>query len=297
LENATPEAYRLLKKIRDARLDVDRLHDYSLWMQCGLRDFQILVADDDENRVLLLEDYVFEHETSGMPLPSLMQLIDDHELLGARFWKNIAFIWKNRKFSFVPDDLYRRESIPGYLRANASYDPASDALFTLHHQNSGFFNVFAGERALVEYINRHYQGRPVRYLHQSSTLIEGLMQGSSGEETLVNLFIDRFGLHIAVVANYAFRFYNQYPIRSFDDYFRYLRMVAVELGLDLGLTPVNLYGYMGENTPHFSALKKTIHQLTTGRRPAGLRFSYEFDELSEHQYFDLFSSMLTRTHP
>ncbi|MEJ0033030.1 MAG: DUF3822 family protein [Bacteroidota bacterium] len=50
--------YKLIRKIKDEKFDEENLHQYSLLIQLGARDFQACVVDGS-NRAVLLEDYVF----------------------------------------------------------------------------------------------------------------------------------------------------------------------------------------------------------------------------------------------
>ena len=113
-------------------------------------------------------------------------------------------------------------------------------------------------------------------------------------EKAVSIYIDRFGLHVLVVNDKRLVFYNQYVIKSFDDYFKYIKMASKDLDFDSYSDTITLYGYLGKNTPHFSKLKSTMSQLILGSRPNNLKFSFVFDEVLEHQYFDLFSTETIR---
>jgi hypothetical protein len=57
--------YKLIKKIKDERFDEDLIHQYYLLIHIGPRDLQVGVIDSVENRILLLEDYVFPSLTSN----------------------------------------------------------------------------------------------------------------------------------------------------------------------------------------------------------------------------------------
>jgi hypothetical protein len=52
---------------------------------------------------------------------------------------------------------------------------------------------------------------------------------------------------------------------------------------------VVLWGYIGNNSPHYHEFYKYINNVTFGGRPHGLRFGFPFDEVQEHHFFDLFS--------
>ncbi|MDZ7606378.1 MAG: DUF3822 family protein [Cyclobacteriaceae bacterium] len=104
------------------------------------------------------------------------------------------------------------------------------------------------------------------------------------------IYIDRFGLHILIVKDKKLLFYNQYLIHHFGEYQKYIKLAEAEFGFDFETDVVLMYGYLGKNTPHFNEFKKFLPHLTLGSRPDHLDFGYVFDELLDHQYFDVFSS-------
>ena len=288
--------YRLLKKIKDPKFDIERLEYYSLSLHLGHRDFQVLIADTTSNQCLLLEDYVFDQlESEAQKLEVLKFIFDDHHLLKAGFWDSVTVSWKNKKFSLVPAELYSENVVSGYLRLNAPFEPDNDVLFSLPHQASGFVNVFAGEKGIMNFINATYQNTEVHYMHQSSALIDGVLHLSQESSDII-LYIDRFSLHVVVSDGDKLRFYNQYPIKKFEDYQRFIKLVSTELKLNLQTAKITVYGYLGKNTPHFDELNKHIGMLQLGDRPNDLKFGYVFDEISDHQYFDLFCTYLANIH-
>jgi hypothetical protein len=292
------DSFKLLKKIKDPKFEIDRLDYYSLSLHLGKRDFQVLITDTTSNRCMLLEDYVFhKSEPTDVKLKILEYIFDDHHLLMAGFWKSISFSWKNKKFSFVPSEIFSEEAISGYLKLNADLDADGDRVFTSFHPENKFVNVFAGEKSIAGLVESTYPNKEVRFIHQSSVIADGAMEKSKHHDENIIVFVDRFTLHVVVMSKGHLKFYNQFPIVKFEDYLKYIRLVATELNLDLINQPISIYGYLGKKTPHFLALQKKLQSLKFGDRPENMQFSYVFDEITDHQYFDLFSIYLAKCLP
>ncbi len=256
-----------------------------------MKDFQILIIDSELNQAVLLEDYVFDPNLKDSEKSAVIKFIfDDHHLLLANFWKTINVIIKNRIFSFVPKVHFCENQVQSYLNINADFDPSKNEVMLIHHKISDFVSVFVVPKRLVKLTANIYPGKAVKFFHQSSLLIHGVISKNEIGKKDVVLYIDRFGLHIVVAEDKKLIFYNQYSIRKFDDYLRYIKLAANELNFSLEEDEISLYGYLGKNTPHFDALKKTIQQLTLGNRPKNIYFGYVFDEILDHQYFDVFST-------
>ncbi len=62
MNRVNQKSFRLLKKIKDPKFEIDRLEFYSLSLYIGQKDFQILITDHETGYVVLLEDYVFDPE-------------------------------------------------------------------------------------------------------------------------------------------------------------------------------------------------------------------------------------------
>jgi len=289
------KSFRLLKKIKDPKFEIDRLEFYSLSLFIGNRDFQVMVTDSESRQILLLEDFVLDPTLNDEIKFDVLQFIfDDHHLLLANFWKTISVVIKNRSFTFVPYALYEEESIGNYLNYNASLDPNSEDVMLTYHKHLDMVNVFAFPVKLRELVTAIYPGRKIIFQHQSSCLINGTFLNNAPEMRDFTIYIDRFGLHILVMDDKKLLFYNQYIIHQFGEYQKYMRMAAASFNFDFEKDTVNLYGYLGKNTPHFAEFKKFLPHLSLGGRPNNLNFSYIFDELLDHQYFDMYSSELLR---
>lgn len=95
--------YKLIKKIKDDRFDEEKLHQYRLLIQLGVRDFQVAVVAESDNRILFFEDYVLGELSTHTELLTLLKtLFEAHEVLQAGFWKEVKISIKNNKFVQLP---------------------------------------------------------------------------------------------------------------------------------------------------------------------------------------------------
>jgi len=78
--------YKVIKKVKDDRFDEELLHQYDLLIQAGPKDFQIAVINNEDNRILILEDYAMGSVQSHTELlQALRDLFEAHALLRAGF--------------------------------------------------------------------------------------------------------------------------------------------------------------------------------------------------------------------
>jgi hypothetical protein len=288
---ATSVSYKLIKKIKDDKFDAEKLDQYTLLAQLGVRDLQVAVVDTEDGRLVFFEDYIFNDLSSYEELMGVLRsLFDSHELLTAGFWKGVIFSVKNNHLVQVPESLFVPASAADYLQLNAQSDREKDEILFSPHRLSDAVTVFAMPVELHRWIVSLYPNSTVQFIHQSAALIEGVLNiAPSYEGTPLFVYVDRFKLHILSVKNGKLVYYNQFVIKQFADYIKYIMLVMKGLDMDQRTSQVVLWGYIGKNSPHYQEFYKYIRNVVFGARPAHLRFGYMFDEVQEHHFFDLYS--------
>jgi len=286
----TTATYKLIKKIKDERFDEELIHQYHLLINLGTRDFQAIIINPEDNRILLLEDYVLPAVSSQEELLQLLeQLFDAHALLRAGFWKKIKISIKNQKFVQVPKALFAEEVLHEYLKFNAQIDSDNEDFISVSNDRAEAMTIFAINRDLKAWLLRIYPNNPPIFLHQSAVLIEGILKfAKERKDNPLYIYVDRFKLHILSCTNGNLTYYNQFGIKQFSDYVKYIMLVMKSLDLDQQTSKVLLWGYIGKNSPHYQEFYKYINNVTFGERPNYLNFGYMFDELQEHHFFDTY---------
>jgi len=282
--------YKLIKKIKDERFDEDLIGRYQLLINIGTRDLQVGVVDPEEQRMLLLEDYVFPALSSHDDLlVTLEHLFDSHAFLKAAFWKTIKISFKNSKFVQVPQALFVEEAKAEYLKFNAQVEDSEEVL-AVDNPRTRAVTIFAVPRSLLTLLSRLYPTNPPQFMHQSAALIEAVAEFSQqGKGTPLYIYVDRFKLHILSCVKGKLIYYNQFVIKQFSDYIKYIMLVMKSLNMDQQTSEVVLWGYIGKNSPHYHEFYKYINNVTFGGSPTQLKFGYVFDEVQEHHFFDLYS--------
>jgi hypothetical protein len=286
--------HKLIKKIKDDRFDEDKIHQYHLLINIGTRDLQLGVIDTEENRMLLLEDYVFPTLASHAELMHVLeQLFDSHAFLKAAFWKQIKISIKSNKFVQVPQVLFLEEAMHEYLKYNAYIDTDEEAVVQVSNPRTQATTVFAIQHDLKNWFNQLYPNNKPVFMHQSSSLIEGVMHYlEKDKESQLYIYVDRFRLHILSGKKGKLLYYNQFVIKQFSDYVKYIMLVLKSLNLDQRTSQVMLWGYIGKNSPHYNEFYKYINNVVFGSRPTHVNFGYMFDEVQDHHFLDLYSMHL-----
>ncbi|MFC2123310.1 DUF3822 family protein [Bacteroidota bacterium] len=283
--------FRLLKSEKDPKFNIDNLEYYNLLLQVGFSDFQLCVTDSRENIILLLEDYVMAGVTNQIErVECLKGIFDNHHLLLAGFWNKVKVLVKNRKFALVPSKVFLKDNIIDYLKINARLEDDSETFFYKQHKSLSLVNVFSIDSRVVSFIKKTYPTLEIDFHHQSSAFIHGFEKHIDGRlSSFLCMNLDRFSLQLLLIKNGQFKYYNQFPIKEFNDYLKFIGMVVREFRLDIIKDQFYIWGYLGEKSNHFNQLQNKFPNLLFGKRPPNLKFGYVFDEIPEHQYFDLLS--------
>jgi len=283
--------YKLLKKIKDKDFDVDQLHRYNLHILSGNRDIQCTVSDSETGKCLLLEDYAISKVKTYKELVAILDnLFDNHELLKAGFWKSVKIGIKNNKFALVPSKLFDKTSLFDYLKLNCKVNPQTDEMLYYKHLKSDAVNCFAINKQLYSWFKSIYPKVEIGFVHQSSTLIEGVLaQIEHYPADSIFLFVDRFKLHVISSRNKKLEYYNQFTIKKFEDYIKYIMLVFDGLKRSQQTTNVVLWGYIGKQSTHYHEFIKYIKHVSFGERPKFYSYGFVFDELQDHYFFDTYN--------
>jgi hypothetical protein len=190
----------------------------------------------------------------------------------------------------VPNSLFVEEAASEYLKFNANLDQEKEVVVLCSNKKIDAVTIFAVQKDLFSWLSKIYSNTKIHLVHQSSALIEGVHQfaGQSAKNRLY-IYVDRFKLHIVSVDQGKLIYYNQFAIKQFSDYVKYIMLVMKGLGMNQQTCEVVLWGYISKNSPHYLEFVKYIRNITFGNRPEGLKFGFIFDEVQEHHFFDLFS--------
>jgi hypothetical protein len=285
--------HTLIKRVKDPSFNIDDLHNYTLSLMVGIRDFQLCITDQS-NKLLLLEDFKLQGvKTVNSRLNALKNIFENHHLLRAGFWNSIRLSLKSHKFTQIPSDIFVKESAKDYLLIHCDIHKDMEEVYTYPHTLSDTITVFAGDSRLVNWMQSLYPNKKVTITHQGSALIEGILKYDDHSNTrTLFCYFDRGILHGVVTESKNLLYYNQFAIRQPEDYLRYIMLVFKELGLNQKKSKVIVWGNISADSKHLSSLKKYIRNISLGSRPTFLNYGFQFDEIPDHHYFDLMNVYL-----
>lgn len=284
--------FKLNQKIKDDKFNVDLISQYNLSLQISRDVFRICVTDTGNNRCLLLEDYQF---TNVIDTPQLIaqleKIYDEHHVLQAGYWKTIKLSIKNENFSLIPSSLFDKDYLKEYITLNCSIK--GKEVYYHKQKTTDTVNIFAADKDIIFWFNAKYPHKSLKLFHYTSPFIEGVMIDKSSEaEKSMYIVTEKNYLTILVKRNKKMELCNTFRYQSTEDYVYFVMFIFDQLKLNPETTPVTMWGEIVPDSPIYNKLFKYIRNINFGNRPTSLSFGYQFDEVFDHRFYDLYSMHL-----
>lgn len=283
--------FRLSHNLQDENFDPERLAQYNLYLSLSPKAIRIGVADTRRNKFLALLNYETE-----VPLPpdglagQLALIFDLHPILGRPHWNATRVAVKNQHFTLLPRTLFEEQEAGTYLRLHTALEETEEIVSHYLHPNLELVNIFGVNSAVADFFKKRFPHRPIRLLHQTSALIEGMLhQTERGGQKKTCLFVERHYLTVIVVRDGGLEFCNIFHYNTPEDFIYFAIFVMQEQKLNPDQDPVTVWGDLTHDSELFTILRKYVRQVKLGRKPREIGFSYKLDELFDHRFLDVYS--------
>ena len=285
------KVFKTIKKVKDDKFSIDKIEQYCLILEIGDRDLQVSIIDIKSNRVLILEDYILNQTSDEQEKVQVLKaLFDQHHLLMVGFWKEVILCFKTAKYCLSPLSYFSKDNARAILKMNCKVEK-SDSVGYYKVNSNDSVNIFTYQKEVLQFVRSIYVNSKIKVTHQSGMLVNAVLYNPPfSNENELSLFIDRFYLHAAVTNDGKLLYFNSFKIQNFDEYIRYINLICHEFKILKKEGIIKLWGYIKKDSSHFDALKKNFPALQTGKRTTKLNFGFKFDEIADHQYFDVFGN-------
>ncbi len=282
----------LTHKIKDELFEAENISNYNLLIQISMHNFGVCVTDPTLERCLLLENYQFNYPgNTSKIIEELNLFFYEHEWLNAGFWKNVIVSINNTRFSIIPITLFDKDYAASYLDINSN-PPHEETLFYNNEVSLEAVVVFGIQSTLVDWLNQKYPSKKIKYTHQLSVLLEGIIGADQSTQKKLYACIEDSSLALVLKQGNKILFCNKFQLQTAED-FAYFTLYTMDVyGLNTETTPVVLLGSIDNTKAEYQKIYKYVRKIEFIERPAILKYGFAFDELPDHYYFDLFSLQL-----
>lgn len=281
---------RVTHRVNDHSLDINRLNEYELFLSIEDKNLRVTVIDSQENRCLLLEDYRFSGITARQDtLEQLTNILENHFVLKANYWKNVTLVARNGCFLLVPNECYDKDYLYTYLELYPNNLDNSE-IKTYFHKNYQLHSIFRVESDFIEWVKKSYfHKKEIQIIHQVDAFLEGVLREETSQPTIF-IYIESKYMNMIVVQYSKLLLCNRYYYQSPQDFVYFVLFAIDELQFNPEICQVKLYGEISKDSGIYNLLQKYVRHVVFGKRPTNLSFSYAFEEIIEHRYFDLYNA-------
>jgi len=242
----------------------------------------LTLFDKKQNKFLALE--VFK-QANGSDGKWMKEISDKSVILKKNNFKTVNVEIVNELTTLVPVALFEEEDAGKYFQYNFSGDdlliksekiPAFDAV-----------NIYAVHESMNVSIHQLFD-QPVIH-HHATVLLQGIHLSFKkfNEKTLVinvrNHYVD-----IIITEGKQLIFFNSFQSNTVDDLVYYVMFVCDRLQLNPESVSAFLTGQVESESAIFHMLYKYIKNISFVSRTDFFEFSYVFEEIPSHFYFNLF---------
>ncbi len=280
--------------VKDATaFDVELITQYILGLEISKDGIRISVTDTHTSRCLWLEEHHFSALVQKVQILEQLELLfEEHDFLKAGFWHKIRVSVKNQYFTLLPSSLFNKDYARKYLQLASRNLPESFQVLYYRHPHSEIVNVYAEDKEIMDWFREMYPARNVEFVHYTSALIEGVFHTEPAPVRSVTVSVESSHLTIAVTNGKMLEYCNTFFYVSAQDFIYYVMLVFHELQLNPEVHRVTLYGEISPESAIFEQVYRYIRNVGFGHKPSSLKFSYIFDEIYDHRYFDVYNIYL-----
>ena len=127
--------------------------------------------------------------------------------------------------------------------------------------------------------------------HQASCLLEQIKQQllHNSDATQVFIQVNKSSFDLIVFKSRRLIFFNSFRYYSLEDFLYFLLYAMKNIDIDPNTQPVSLLGNVEKNSALVSQLLKYVRNVNYVDTKLNTNFSYVFEEIDTHQFFNLFN--------
>jgi hypothetical protein len=285
---------RITHRINDSSLDINNLSQYGLFLSIEDKNLRVVVIDEVQKKCMLLEDYRF----SGVPtrketVAQLNSIYENHLILRAGYWKQVVFITRTGAYVNIPDAFFDEKQLGTYL-GFATANIENGVVRSFYNKKTQSHRVFQVEQEFLHWLKQAYPSKEPKVMHQSDAFLAGALASyTHTEEAEVFVCIENKYMGLVILQGDKILLENRYYYQSPQDFVYFVLFAIDELQLNPDTCKVHLYGEISKDSGIFNLIYKYIRNVDFGKKPSAITFSYVFDEVLEHRYFDLYNAYLS----
>ena len=257
-----------------------------LFASISLAEFALTLFDKKQNKFLALEVFQKPNEKD---VDWIRKIPEVSLILKKKMYQSVSVEVINELTTIVPAALFHEEDAGKYFYFN--FNAGESLLKTEKIPSFDAINVYSLSESLNASMQQLFERPVVR--HHFTVLLEAMhlsFKKFSEKSLLIHVRPDY--VDIVVTEGKQLFFINSFHYKTIDDLAYFVMFVCDRLQLNPETTSTFLMGQVEEGSALFHLLYKYIKNVSFVPRPDMFEFSYVFDEIPGHYYFNLFNLAL-----
>lgn len=249
-----------ITKITKNNLDFNYLEENHISIQLSLDGFSFCIYERPNQDIVAFSQFEF-NETSVSPLKHLelvKEVYNSNDLLQIKY-KSVDVIHLNQLVSQVPQPLFNKENLAGYL--NYSVKVFKNDYITYDQiKNTDIVNVYIPFININNFLIDTYG--PFTFKHASTVLIESLInQYKNLESDYLFINVYKTSFEIVVLKNKKLELYNSFSFITKEDFIYYILFTAEQLNLNPEEFNMVLLGAIDMDSDLYHILYKYVRNI------------------------------------
>jgi len=269
--------------IQSDNFNIALANSYHLSIQLGISHFSYCLL----NTTTFTYDYAKKYSLSSKEdiATEITEIINNDAIIKADFSsQSVAFI--NFPSTLVPNTLYKKEDAKTLLAFNTEVK-GEILIDNILSQKAHL--IYAVPESIVSIVSNFFP--KAKHKAQESILIQQYSQLNTDTEKAY-LYLNEQKVGITIFKGNKLIFNNTFDYTSKEDLLYYALFSFEQLKISPNSIDVTVFGTIENEDEHFNLLYDYISNIKLGKRPHQFTFPTEFNTLSEHKYFGLFTQVL-----
>ncbi len=281
---------RLVKKY-DPVLNKADSFNYKLFLQLSSNGLSFTIFDEKLNKFLSIEDISFENINHEAGIDSyITNLVGESEWLTLSY-QSVHIIYECNKSTLVPAPLFAENEKMTFSEFN--FELSKDA--HLHQQkltNLDAFMLYEVPESILESVNSLFPSH--RLMPHTAVLIENLLIMNKNLPSQKKFFVNlrHSSMDVLIIDKRKLIYSNSFEYKSKEDFIYFVVFVLEQIQINPEEIELVLSGKIDKNSELFEILYKYVRNIRFQGLPEGYSYSYIFNEIPVHYYFNLLSTVL-----
>lgn len=268
----------------DETLDINSTENYELSVQIGFDELCLCILDTLRNKFVLIRSY--EPESFNMlNAGAISDIVEKDDFLNRRY-KKIYLIIPSQKSTLIPSPLFEESAKEDYFRFNHILENDEIVLKNKLIDPDAYI-LFSAPLSIVEVCGKFF--RNVEPLHHLKPLLLSAAGGRRSQEgNYIQVHLEKNFFNIIIYDQITLKFCNTFKYKTLSDLQYYIFYTLKRLNINQEEV-IHFSGRTDKHDNMVNDFSRYARNIRFAEPSGNFTFSYVFNEILQHKYFNLFS--------